>query len=876
MLSERNHSRCFSGLLGIFVLFALAAVGAVTPSALSSSEPQCGPLDYGVLFFHDGSFGKDSQARRLLCLQTGRYGAEFDVEKATLTRLGPVSNAPDYEAAVKAYNGIIDRVAECSSEMRIETAGKVYRCTRGAEPWVLSSNPTNYWVIKLEKGQKVGDDQNTNNKKTNLRLREYGRYKQEFEIDRLRFESEQGEPLKACVRLLVESWPDVLRLSLEVVPEVSLEQASARIFVKGTNRVYQSADTKPEQWPAGIRQKVPLIIPFTGTPVMESGSTAVEATDLLTGEKLPVAYDSGMDTWKVQLNNHTYAASVLNNLDRYSLKLINFSDTERVFRVMFANEMAYNNRNLPPEQQGRTDCAGVMGALMILRDEKGVPIGLPLQDAHNWPTLEQARKGTPDLLPWLDIDRFDYDSWLHYTMVGRLPGRSGWTGRGDVSHALWGKTPQASFYFLSLIGWGYYSLWDVAIQGNWGESITYNLGGYCDFDVGDMRGLYVKSYDSWRPVPFEWTPNAGGANFLHYKTGGEKKYLDTRRYLPVPGPCLTRAVFCGKTADQKIAFDITAEHPRTDDINRSYYRIRYQVLEDTAFDHLAFFQLGTTSYDFNSAKAIAWGTRDGLEQEIENPPLGTLEYFKKGVAFDGPAPWWISMHRSELTEEYRGDQVHLGMCSRGLIVRSWDAVLGSERVGKPHISFFGTYHRYPGILTEISPPPELKMLKKGDYVDMQIEVDLLPKIATNYLGTNEALKKSLLATADTWQAVYRQVKGNDLKLKVTEGRLQRNYPVEIAVGNTGAAEVEVTGGLAYVPFTFTGVTSQKNPVVYELQADGTRKTVDQSDHGNDFWQAERDTSTGLYRITYNLNLDSPEDQPVTRRFRFETEHADKK
>ena len=870
MVLTRKRSVYSAGLLGSLVIAALTAVGEAPPSALSGSEPQCGPLDYGVIFFHDGSFGKDSQARRLLCLQTGRYGAEFDVEKAELTRLGPVSNAPDYETAVKAYNAIIDQVAECSSELRIETAGKVYRCVRGAEPWVLSTHPTNYWVIKLEEGRKVGDDPNTNNKKTNLRLREYGRYKQEFEIDRLRFENEQGEVLRARVRLLVESWPDVLRLSLEIVPDAALEQASARIIVKSADHVYQSADSKPEQWPAGVRQKVPLIIPFTGTPVMESGSTAVEATDLLTGEKLPVAYDPAVDTWKVQLNNHIYAPSVLNNLDRYSLKLVNRSDRECVFRIVFANELSYSNRRFPSEKRETNYCSGVMGAQMILRDDKGIPLGLPLQDSHNWPTLEQARKATPDLLPWLELDRFDYDSWLRYTVAGRLPGRSEWTGRGDVNHALWGKIPQSSFYFLTLIGWGYYSFWDVAIQGDWGESITYNLGGYGDFDVGDMRPLYVKSYDSWRKPAFVWTPNQGGANFLHYKTGGEKKYLDTRRYLPVPGPCLTRTVFCGRTADQKIAFDITAEHPRTDDLNRTYYRIRYQILEDTAFDHLAFFQLGSTSFDYNNPKAIAWGACDGLEQEIENPPLGTLEYFKRGVAFDGSAPWWISMHRSTDTAVKRGTQDLLGLVSRGLVIRSWDAVLGGQQVEKPHISFFGTHHRFPGILTEISPPPELEMLKKGDYVDMQIEVMLIPKIADSYLGTNEALKKSLRTLADTWQAVYRLVKGNDLKLKVTEGRLQRNYPVEIAVGNTGAAELEVTGGLAYVPFTFTGVVSQKNPVVYELSADGTRKAVNQSDHGNDFWQTERDSSTGLYRITYNLNLDSPEDQPVTRCFRFES------
>lgn len=863
-------------MVGLYIFFNQlghsSRVG--TPSGASAQSLQSGPLDYGMLFWHDGSFGKDAEGRRLLCVQTGRYGAEFDVEKASLTRLGPIPDAPpNYEAAVKTYNTIIDRVAESTSELSIEAGGKVFRCVRGADPWILENQPQDYWVTKLEEGRKVADSLKTDNKKTNLRLREYGRYKQEFEIDRLQFEDADGQPLKARVRLLVVSWPDVLKLSLEIVPDVVLDQASARIVVQSGGQVFQSAAMQPESWPAGIRQKVSLVLPFTGGSAMESGGTPVEVKDLLTGEMLPVVHDPDLDAWKVQLNDHTYAPTVLNNLDRYSLRLVNPTDKERTFRVIFANEMGYNERNLPAEKQGRQLCAGIMGAQMILRDDKGAPLGLPVQNAHNWPPLAETKKTTPDMQPWLDLDPYDYNSWLRYSFVARVPARSEWTGRADVNHALWGGVPQASYYHLTLIGWGYYSFWDVAIQGCWGESNCYSIGGYEDTDVADMRPLYVKSYDSHRQVPFEWTPNQGGANFLHYKSGGEKQYLDVRRYLPVPGPCLAHTGFFGRTEDGKIAFEITAEHPRTDDLNRTYYRIRYQVLEDTIFDHLAFFQLGSTTYDFNNPKAIAWGGSEGLEQEIENPPLGTLEYFRRGQPFQGSAPWWVSMHRSTKSEA-RGDQDHLGLASRGLIVRSWDAVLGGERVDKPHVSFFGTFHRFPGILAEIGPPPSLAGLKKGDHVDMQIEVVLIPKIADSYLGTNEVLRKSLQSTADTWQAVHRQAKGNDLKLNVTEGRLQRSYPIEIAVGDAGAAEVEVTGGLAYVPFTFTGVASQNNPVLYDLTG-GVKKSVTQSDKGNDFWQTEYDPATGRYRITFNLNLDTPDDMPLTRRFRFESPAVEK-
>ncbi|NOU36804.1 MAG: hypothetical protein HOO88_08545 [Kiritimatiellaceae bacterium] len=819
-----------------------------------------------MIFWRDGIRGTDEQGRRLLCIQTGFYGAEFDVEKASMIRLGAIRNAPDYETAVAGFNKLMDAVPASSSQLTIEAGGQIYHCSRGAEPWIVRKEPVqNYWVIEQEPGRKLLDDQRTANKTTNMRLREYGRYRQNFEIDRLIFKNEKGELLPIRVRLLVESWPDLLKLSLEIVPNESLTGAMAQISIDGLKKA--EVRTEKAEWKAGVRQTVALVIPFT--EAMASGGTDVQVTDRMTGKKVPVCYDAALDAWKVQLNNHTYKPAVLNNLDRYDIHLSNPTDRERVFRILFANEMGWHERNLPPAEQGLRDCAGVMGAQMILRDEKGNPLGLPLQVAHNWPTIKQTRKATPDMQPWLDLDTWDYNSWLRYTAVGRIPAKSEWAGRADMTHALWGGVPQASYYFLTLIGWGYYTDWDVAIQGNWGESVCYAIGGYADSDITDMRPLYVRSYDSHRAVPFEWTPNQGGGNFLHYKVNGEKQYLVTRRYTPVPGPCLTRTGFYGLTEDRKIEFRITAEHPRTDDINRSYYRLQYKVLEDTEFDQLAFFQYGSPTYNFFNPKAVAWGSRNGLEFEKEYPLEGRVEYVERGIPFQGDAPWWFSMHRSD-KEEGRGDQGSLGQASRGLVVRSWNAVLGGERVEKPHLSFMGTNHRYPGLLAEISPPPELKSLKKGDYVDMQIEVFLVPKIPGSYLGTNKALKESLPETADTWKAAYRQAKGNDLQLNVTHGTLQRALPVEIAVGADGAAMVEVTGGMAYVPFTFTRAPSASAPSLVELRS-GVSIPVDQSDHGNDFWQAERDSSTGLYRITYNLNLDTPKDQPQTRRFRFESE-----
>jgi len=217
-------------------------------------------------------------------------------------------------------------------------------------------------------------------------------------------------------------------------------------------------------------------------------------------------------------------------------------------------------------------------------------------------------------------------------------------------------------------------------------------------------------------------------------------------------------------------------------------------------------------------------------------------------------------------QSWRGQ---LGAASRGLVIREWNAVLNGQKVDRPAISLFSTHHRKPGMLAEIGAPEGLSLLRKGDFIEMRVEVVLVPKYPDHYLGTNEALKKSLPETADTWKAVYRQAIGNDVEIAASVGTFERNYPVEILIDDTGVAEFEVTGGLAYMPVTFSGIKTTASCTLYEVIG-GKQLKVDQSDHGNDFWQAVYDPSTGLYRITYNIGLDSPGDIRTVRHFLFKS------
>jgi hypothetical protein len=76
----------------------------------------------------------------------------------------------------------------------------------------------------------------------------------------------------------------------------------------------------------------------------------------------------------------------------------------------------------------------------------------------------------------------------------------------------------------------------------------------------------------------------------------------------------------------------------------------------------------------------------------------------------------------------------------------------------------------------------------------------------------------------------------------------------------GAAVFQLTGGLGYVPVTFTDLEAPRD---YMLSVDG--RTVDQAVHGKDFWQTDYDPLSKRWSRTYNL----PADDKAPHLIRFE-------
>ena len=152
-------------------------------------------------------------------------------------------------------------------------------------------------------------------------------------------------------------------------------------------------------------------------------------------------------------------------------------------------------------------------------------------------------------------------------------------------------------------------------------------------------------------------------------------------------------------------------------------------------------------------------------------------------------------------------------------------------------------------------------MQPGDFVEADLEFVVFPTDSAAYYGPDAAFRERLTKHADTWQLVQREAVGNALQVEARRGTLRRAYPLVMEVDEQQAAEAQVTGGNGFVPLTFTGLGASRG---YTLWLDG--RQVDQSIHGNDFWQTDYDAVRKQWRMTFNVRLS--EDAKVSHSLRF--------
>jgi len=160
----------------------------------------------------------------------------------------------------------------------------------------------------------------------------------------------------------------------------------------------------------------------------------------------------------------------------------------------------------------------------------------------------------------------------------------------------------------------------------------------------------------------------------------------------------------------------------------------------------------------------------------------------------------------------------------------------------------GTHSRGADTSTaDLVPPPDVTTLRAGDFVEAVIEFLILPQQADDYYGPNAALRETLQRDGNTWKLVHREAAGNRRSVTVEKGTLLSLHSAVHLAAEKDEAAFTLAGGLAWIPVTISGLS---RPECHRLVIDG--RALDQSVHGNDFWQTDFDPASRTWSLTWQV------------------------
>jgi hypothetical protein len=345
--------------------------------------------------------------------------------------------------------------------------------------------------------------------------------------------------------------------------------------------------------------------------------------------------------------------------------------------------------------------------------------------------------------------------------------------------------------------------------------------------------------------PFGWTNNVGGGDFLRlFDSAGERApHFAMRTTYHKQGPCLTEVTYAGRIG-KGLTHATTVSLARTDDIVRAVYRIRLDAQQIIDFSRFVLFQIGADTYTSTSEREMALGNETGLMKEW-NTQWGGNTYRMEPLECTGRLPW-ISLHEGAL----KSIQKTGAGANRGIVIRSWKARLAGKDAA-PWIAEHGvTRNKEDASTLDLVPPPGVKRLESGDFVEATIEHIVMPQFAKDYYGSNEALRTALTRDENTWRMIQREALGNERRIEMKHGMLQHTWPAITISSEKDQVEFTLTNGLGYVPMTFTGLSLSTG---YALFIDD--QPLNQSIHGNDFWQTDYDAESKTWSQTFNVPMD---------------------
>ncbi|MGI9571076.1 MAG: hypothetical protein ACR2PH_15385, partial [Desulfobulbia bacterium] len=808
--------------------------------------------DYVQVWWADGL----RTLTRVFNVQTSRYGLSFDYDDLAINTFGPIADPATEGEVILQDNSIVDSMPAAAIDC------------------VIENNSTSYSVTGV-----------SNKSTDNCHLVENGKFCHRKWIKDLTFDS--GVP-SGNANLMVSAWPDRINFALYFTPDTAMTNGALEVTIdidsiystllsdgssralatssNGAGYIFVSDDpaatltcdstnTKctvrlaPGSWSGGVENAVGITVypvaddctnELADVEISESTGITVTANQTLpSAVALTDSYDRRCGWYQIDMRNDI-ATNDNDAIERVDLTLQNSNASDVEVRLNF-------NRD------GRNE--NITGISAILCDASNAPTGIPIQICKNWHQNGQ---------------RFDGPWYMGFTML-TVPANSTVNLVYTRVPGHWGGVAAASHAQLSLVGWGSNQLWDLSAIGAWGESITYDpdmcLGRSM---IDDVRPLMVYQMNTDTPVEFGWTNNVGGANFLAYWDGNGIRQSNSNMKTKYTRQCpnLTDVTYAGDCANGAIKLQCTAKLNRTDDIVRGIYKLRYDIMTPIDVDaspdgykkRIAFFQLGADNYNAHDFEKMARGNSAGLIEEWM-PVKGGKTYSRVAIPCTGTTPWF-SLHQANSQDT----SLYGAWANRGLVIRSYSAKLGGVVDNTPYASVYGTHDVMPSANVELTVPDTLTQLLPGDYIEMEIVYVVMPQFAADYYGPNANLASALTTMEDTWQMINREAVGNDLTVTASTGTVITEYPIKIkALRNQ--AQFIVNGGLGYVPMTFTDLQDYSG-FTLERNNSGTWTAIDQSTHGNDFWQTDYDPVSNTWEITYTVPLDSPGDVPQDVEFRL--------
>jgi hypothetical protein len=648
---------------------------------------------------------------------------------------------------------------------------------------------------------------------SNARMWESGRYVQHFDFPELDFRNPEGEKLPCESVLDIVAWPESLTFNLDFSSDNVCHNASMRI----------SFETEEKTWTDSMNLNGHKAgsISLTCDAGVSCGVSSAGISVKAHGQSFPVNFDKKKNCYIASVNdlkrNWKTGYTDIRNYDDF---IITVDRSNHEGPIPFLLDLR------PP--------ANITGLSPILCDEQGRPIGIPVQLSKNW----------------------HYDVMGSYLMAYTiLPAEKEAAYLLRIVYGFYGQIPSASHAQLSLVGYGSDNngRWDQLAIGSWGETICFDMDMSCvDIIITDIRMLMCRNGidgEKWN-----WKDAGWGGDWINIKDSGQIKYYPNSlktAYLS-QGPCLTNVKhkgYYGQNREVEISAQIRTL--RTDDYSRTFQKLSYKFMRDVSAQHISLFKIGRTNY-YTTPK-IAYGNLDGCIRDLAVPDTLTEgQMFLDNVELTGSGPWWIAFTGASSRENR-----DWGTGYRALVIRDYYAQINGKTYNSPTISAPAQRKSPPNLDIELLPPLRILNFKKGDSIELDLELVTLPRVAEDYYGPNEFFREHLVRNPNSWKTAHREAKGNDLQVTVRGGEKLKNYPLLVRA-EKDEVTIVIKGGVGLVPVTFECLDSYSGYNLYQ-EVKGDRVRFDQSVHGNDFWQTDHDPVTGLYSMTFNLPLDGLEE-----------------